>query len=401
MIRTHHLLFTGILAITMASCGNNARVKPAEQDSFSIKGQITGIPSGTVKLVRNNMEDRSSVTIDSVPLVDGAFSLRGKMDTPEMMSVQIEPGGWSFPVFVENSAITVSADTTGAAHYDYTAYGMGKFAQIKNFTVSGSAGNDAYNAFLNDPAYLAFNDRFSELNKQFAALKDKDRKEEMRSEFDSLRSRQSAWQIQWVDSFITANPASPAGAYLLSEYFRMNTETPIDKMDSLLGKFTGPSARSVYFISLEKTNKARKALLPGNTAPDFTLLKRDSSSFTLSSTRGKYIMIDFWASWCVPCRKAIPHWKEVYRKYASKGFDIVSVSDDSRWGDWIKAMDEEKMPWMQVIDEFPVKNMPARVGSLYQTHYIPFYVLLDKEGKIILYNPSEEEMDARLKDLLG
>jgi len=144
----------------------------------------------------------------------------------------------------------------------------------------------------------------------------------------------------------------------------------------------------------------RKALLPGNLAPDFTLLQRDSSLFTLSSMRGGYLMIDFWASWCKPCREAIPHWKEIYQTYHEKGFDIVSVSDDSRWGDWIRAMDQEQMPWIQVIDEFPVKNRPARIGSLYMTHYIPFYVLLDKEGRIILYTDSEEAIDSKLKELL-
>ena len=113
------------------------------------------------------------------------------------------------------------------------------------------------------------------------------------------------------------------------------------------------------------------------------------------------MMIDFWASWCHPCREAIPHWKEVYQKYHDKGFDIVSVSDDSQWSNWKKAMDVEKMPWKQVCDEFPVKNMPARVGSLYMTKYIPFYVLLDKEGKILVYSGKEEDIDNKLKEIFG
>ena len=72
---------------------------------------------------------------------------------------------------------------------------------------------------------------------------------------------------------------------------------------------------------------------------------------------------------------------------------MVSVSDDSRWPDWFKAMDQEKMPWNQVCDEFPVKNMPARVGSLYMTTYIPFYVLLDNEGSQLV-PPGGADYDA-------
>ena len=80
---------------------------------------------------------------------------------------------------------------------------------------------------------------------------------------------------------------------------------------------------------------------------------------------------------------------------------MVSVSDDSRWPDWTKAMDAEKMPWTQVCDEFPVKGMPAKVGSLYMTTYIPFYVLLDKEGKILVYSGKEEDIDKKLKEIFG
>lgn len=96
-----------------------------------------------------------------------------------------------------------------------------------------------------------------------------------------------------------------------------------------------------------------------------------------------------------------PHWKELYAKYQPKGFEILGVTNDSRWKDWFKAFDEEKMPWPQVADEFPVMNMPSRVGTLYMAPYLPCYILLDKEGKIILHNPSKEEIDKKLKELSG
>jgi len=171
-------------------------------------------------------------------------------------------------------------------------------------------------------------------------------------------------------------------------------------LDAMLNKFTGEATKSPYYDTLVASRKRLKAIQPGSVAPDFTLLRRDSSKFTLSSfTKAKYTMIDFWASWCHPCRQAIPHWKEVYQKYHARGFDIVSVSDDNKWSNWTKAMDIEKMPWTQVDDRFSKKNMPADVGSLYMTAAIPFYVLLDKEGKILIYTNDEAKIDAKLKEI--
>ncbi len=138
---------------------------------------------------------------------------------------------------------------------------------------------------------------------------------------------------------------------------------------------------------------------PNSLAPDFTLLKRDKSRFTLSSTRGRYTLIDFWASWCVPCRKAIPAWKEVFAKYKNKGLLIVGVSSDRRWEDWTKALDKEQMPWIQVLDEFPADNKPAWVTELFGSKTLPFYVLLDKEGKVILASGDKEVIRKKVEEL--
>jgi thiol-disulfide isomerase/thioredoxin len=331
----------------------------------------------------------------------GKFELKGKLEVPRMMSIAIEPGHWTLQVFVENSKIRIKADTAGAQHYDYSKYKGEVGAVVNNYTVTGSKSHDDYLKFQIDPENLRFKGVFAELNKKYEALKTAEEKEAMKVRFDSVRLLSNAYQKKWIGNFVSANPTSTAGAFLFSKYYMFDSGMPLTEVEALANKFTGKAARSSYYKSLAANIKMRKALLPGNLAPDFTLRQRDSSMFTLSSTRGNYVMLDFWASWCGPCRQAIPHWKEVYAKYHSKGFTIVSVSDDSRWNDWIRAMDAEKMPWIQVIDEFPVKNMPARIATLYMTHFIPFYVLLDKDGKIILYTDNEEEISQKIKELMS
>jgi peroxiredoxin len=135
-------------------------------------------------------------------------------------------------------------------------------------------------------------------------------------------------------------------------------------------------------------------------APDFTLPKRDKNKFRLSTTRGSIVMLDFWASWCVPCRKGIPNWKKVYAKYHHKGFNIISVSNDRNWNDWVRALDQEKMPWTQVIDEFPSKGSLAKVGELYAVGSMPFFVLLDEKGKVILASGDENIVTKKIEEIL-
>jgi len=375
----------------------------AAKKKYDIKGTVKGVTSGMVKLVRRNDDDRTSKTIDSAVITNGTFELKGTVPTAEMMSVELVPGNWSFSIFVENAPITVTADTTGSQHYDYTQYGMGKGAAITKFTEKGSKNYDDWMAYQNDPGQKQFDPQFAELDKKFKATgKDIDAQYKVRDEMDSVRKMLYAWQLKKINDYVDQNPSSVAGVYMFNQYYMFNSGTmPYADLDATLKKYTGDAKASPYYASLVTSRAKLAAVQVGQVAPDFTLLKRDSTKLTLSSMRGKYMMIDFWASWCHPCRQAIPHWKEVYQKYHDKGFEILSVSDDNRWKDWTKAMDEEKMPWAQVDDRFSRKNMPADVGSLYMTTFIPFYVLLDKEGKILVYTGDEAKIDAKLKEVFG
>jgi thiol-disulfide isomerase/thioredoxin len=390
------ILILATVSLMMLACKSNA------QKQYDIKGSIKGITSGTVKLVANN-DDRAQKTVDSAAITNGSFELKGKIGVPQMMSIIVEPGTWSFGVFIEDAAINITADTTGAEHYDYTKYGMGKGARISKFTEIGSKNYDDWMKYQNDPGQKRYAPVFAELDKKFkAAGSDIDAQYKVRDQMDSVSKLQQHWQKAKIDEYVAQNPSSVAGIYMFSQLYMFVSGTmSYATLDSMLNKYTGEAKASRYYTSLAKSRTMLAAVQVGQVAPDFTLLKRDSSKFTLSSTRGKYMMIDFWASWCHPCRQAIPHWKTVYQKYHDKGFDIVSVSDDSKWNDWTKAMDVEKMPWMQVDDTFPKKNMPAEVGSLYMTTYIPFYVLLDKEGKILVYTDNEAKIDEKLKEIYG
>ena len=189
---------------------------------------------------------------------------------------------------------------------------------------------------------------------------------------------------------------------MIYEYYQTSYDpsSTLAYLDSILNRFSGSAGASLYYKELADKATSLRNTRVGSLAPDFTLLQRDKSRFTLSSGRGSYVLLDFWASWCVPCRKAIPAWKEVYEKYKDKGFIIVSVSNDRKWDDWVGALNEEQMPWVQLIDEFPAENRPVIVAELYPSKGIPFYVLLDKEGKVILSAGDEDLIRKKIEEVL-
>lgn len=340
---------------------------------YTLSGTIKGVADGDVELKAYNSKTRTSTKVNTAKLKNGKFVMKGKLAGPEMMNLSIVPGNWATNVFVENGNILMQIDTTGAEHYDYRAYGDVKGARLKQVKVTGSVNQTDYDQY------------------------------EKSTNTKEKRSREAVFaaQLNYIKPFIATKPSSVAGVLMLSNHYMFNSGMQLDELEQLMGKFKGEAKQSIYFSNLQNEIAERKAVLPGNFAEDFTLLQRDSTKFTLSSTRGKYVMIDFWASWCKPCREAIPHWKTIYAKYKDKGFEIVSVTNDSRWNDWVKAMDVEQMPWIQTIDEFPIKNMPARVISKYKHGTIPLYVLLDKEGKILVKSGDEADIDHKLVELLG
>ena len=144
---------------------------------------------------------------------------------------------------------------------------------------------------------------------------------------------------------------------------------------------------------------SRKAMQPGATAPDFTLKALDGKKVSLSSLRGQYVLIDFWASWCKPCLAGMPELKDLYGKYHGKGFEILGVSIDTDEEAWKKAVADGDLPWTHVLDEITEKGIPSRAAGLYGIRSIPTYILIDKDGKIV-GKVKRADLPAKLAELL-
>ncbi|MGN6617983.1 MAG: TlpA family protein disulfide reductase [Ilyomonas sp.] len=133
----------------------------------------------------------------------------------------------------------------------------------------------------------------------------------------------------------------------------------------------------------------------GEVAPEIKLPNAKGTVVSLSSLKGKIVLIDFWASWCGPCRRTVPAMRELYKKYHNKGFEIYGISVDADKNDWKRAVFEDGIKWMQVNDA------DGKVATEWRLQYIPNTYLLDKNGKVVSINASEQQLEELLQKLLG
>jgi len=153
-----------------------------------------------------------------------------------------------------------------------------------------------------------------------------------------------------------------------------------------------------YMVELKSNIDNAKNFMVGGVAPDFEQNTPDGQPMKLSDLRGKVVLVDFWASWCGPCRRENPHVVKLYDKYKSKGFEVLGVSLDRTKDKWEKAIAKDKLTWSHVSD---LKGWKNKVAKQYSVTSVPHTILLDKEGRILARNLRGPDLDAKLKELFG
>ncbi|GAB4376838.1 MAG: TlpA disulfide reductase family protein [Salibacteraceae bacterium] len=196
-----------------------------------------------------------------------------------------------------------------------------------------------------------------------------------------------------VMAFILEDPGSFASLAALQNLVMMENFEYYEKViNALEGKADG---NEIYEMMKLQVNALRK-LAPGSVAPDFTLPQPDGTPLSLSDLRGKYVLIDFWASWCGPCRKENPNVKRVYEKYRDKGFEILGVSLDKNRNAWLAAIEQDGLSWKHVSD---LKYWQSEVVPVYQVQGIPLTYLIDPEGKIVAKNLRGPALEKKLAEI--
>jgi peroxiredoxin len=193
-------------------------------------------------------------------------------------------------------------------------------------------------------------------------------------------------------------PASLALFNILQDQNVVDKDKNFDLMTSSLTKFQKSWPNYHYTRELSELVRKTKITAIGQLAPEINLPTPNGDTVKLSSLRGKYVLVDFWAKWCGPCRHENPNVVRAYHKFKSKGFEIYSVSLDRSKDDWLKAIKEDGLDWTHVSD---LKYWNSIAARDYNISSIPFSILLDKDGKIIAKNLRGAALDQKLTEVLG
>jgi len=195
------------------------------------------------------------------------------------------------------------------------------------------------------------------------------------------------------ESYIRQHPDDELSLYAMRMYNYINRENPLE-VKSLLSTLGKDLQATEEMMEIKKDAEENEKFLIGTKAPEFTQADTNGVAITLTSLQGKYVLIDFWASWCKPCRAQNPSLLRLYQKYKDKGFTILGISLDSKKDAWLKAIHNDKLEWQQVSDLNLWNNA---VAKQYKITSVPQNYLLDTRGVIIGKNLNEDELNEVLE----
>jgi peroxiredoxin len=361
------MLFFGLITMSIISC--------AKPDKFVIKGEIKGRETGKIQLMK--FTNGRWVAEDSTTINKGKFQLTGKADMPELRFVALVPQQMVAQFFAENGTITLQAYSDS----------------LDKTVITGSKSNEEFRVYQTE--LMSLSKESQGMQQRFIAAQQSGDQEGMKKaqiDYEAMVQNLSVY----AKNFIREHRKSTVSPLVAMMQFG-ETASASD-IDTLI-KFLDPSVHpSIYVAELKKIADKKRATDTGSMAPDFTLPTPDGGTFTLSSTRGKYVMIDFWAAWCQPCRHENPNVVALYGKYKEKGFDVVGVSLDREKDAWVKAIADDQLVWHQVSE---LKFWQSEIAQKYGVTAIPCTFLLNKEGKIIAKNLRGEELANKLAELMG
>lgn len=362
-----------LMALIFAACQNGGT------QSDGVTGQLENANSETVVL--NQVKNNSSNVLDSAQLDEsGAFAFSEK------------PGSLDFyTLVIEDQQIVLLTDSTEDIHITGDAQNL-----LDTYDVSGSEHSKILrDYYAGTKEYRHELDSIQQAFQAVAQSADNQQKQELIAAFEKTRADLQEYQID----FLEKNSHSPAAISILGE---LKPEENLEIFKKVQSGISDVFADHLYFSMLsnqiaeaEKKAAATANLQPGNPAPEIELPNPEGKVVPLSSLRGKVVLIDFWASWCKPCRRENPNVVKMYNEYADQGFEIYGVSLDKDKDKWVQAIQQDGLTWPQVSD---LEFWNSAAAKLYSVSSIPHTVLIDREGKIIASGLRGQPLEQKVKE---
>jgi len=372
-------------------------------NGYIVKGDIKGIKEGKIVIAYFNRIDDKLVKIDSAQIENGLFEMQGLVDSPLQVFAMIESEKCGFPFFMENSNISIQSDMDKATSDQWGQKSLpvqitGSKLQTESEEFEKTKASVLAKISPLSKAYDEANEKYRE------ARKNKASKEELKTlENNAYEAKEKMEpfyaELEILDlNYIEQNSNSLFAAYLLSGRI---SSIPLEKGLANYNKFT-PEVQNSYFGKMIKTELDKlKGGSPGSKASEFTTVDIKGKTLSLSDFRGQYVLIDFWASWCKPCRASNPHLIKLYKKYHTKGVEFIGISDDdSNPKAWHKAVEKDGVGiWYHVLRG--LKQTPTGfdksndITEGYAVHSLPTKILIDPQGIIVgRYGGGREDDEA-------
>lgn len=347
----------------------------AQQHSFTLKGEIANLPDGEVYLGFGTF---GKMKADTVTAKDGKFSVTDKITEPCFAMLFNHDYSLKVDLYLDGGVIKVKGD----------------LEKIFDVEVTGSPVVNEYAAY-NHAQLQSRKPVQAVYEKWMAAYKagDSVTTRKYKAGFEQARTAQTDLSRKLQMDFIKGHPGSIAAAWELLHYINDNT---LDESKGLFAGFTQSVQQSQQGQELAGRIATLSRVQVGKAAPGFAQADTSGMSVKLADYKGKYVLLEFWASWCAPCRAESPNVLKAYDRFHDKGFTVLSVSLDNDKGKWLQAIKKDGLLWRQVSD---LKGWKNEVAALYGIHAVPANFLIDPKGKIIAQNLRGEALQEKLDQL--
>ncbi len=341
---------------------------------FTVSGKLPGGPEGTKIFLQK--AGNPPVSLDSTVLsAEGSFSIKGN-----------ESDGGNFYMIDIAGQQKVVMLVEGGDNLQLAVQ------QDGSIEITGSENMKYYSALSKLNSEMA--EKVNAWNEEYATAsekKDLKKQNEIRIAYESAEKA----QVEKIRTLIPQMGDNVVAVFAANNF--LNPETDLELMSSVADKFEKAKPDAKIVQAYVGQMKRLKGLSVGALAPDFTLDSPEGEKIALSSLRGQYVLIDFWASWCGPCRVENPNVVKMYNKYKEKGFTIYGVSLDKDKKAWVNAIEKDKLTWVHGSD---LKYWQNEVAQNYGVTGIPATFLLDKDGKIIAKNLRGKALEDKLAELM-